>query len=165
MNKVIQLTILCCLLTFASSAQLTPSSYNNLFEIEFKPTDKPLKPWLAGSLSFVVPGLGQVYCDEFERGLNFFTGYLGGLGVMGTGGLILLVQSYTNPNSLLGPIVFITGLTSAAGILVWSTVDAVQLAKSKNNYFKDSKASLHLQPTLLQHHQNLFTGLTLKLEF
>ena len=85
MTRILQLTILCCILTFASSAQLTPSSYNNLFEIEFKSTDKPLKPWLAGSLSFVVPGLGQVDCDEFERGLNFFTGYFKRRSIYGCG--------------------------------------------------------------------------------
>jgi signal peptidase I len=30
---------------------------------------KPRKPWLAGLLSVLVPGLGQVYCGRFRRGL------------------------------------------------------------------------------------------------
>jgi hypothetical protein len=165
MMKILQLTLLICLLAFASHAQTRPYDDYNPSRREFKTSDQPYKPWLAGSLSLMVPGLGQVYCDELNRGLKFAGGYLGGAAIMGTGGIILLVQSYTNPNSLLGPIIFVTGFTTAAGILVWSVVDAVQIAKSKNGNAQDAKASLHLNPALLQHQQNLFTGLTLKLEF
>ncbi len=165
MIKILQLTLLFCLLTFVSRAQSRPNDDYNSSSRESKTSDQPFKPWLAGSLSLMVPGLGQVYCDELERGLKFAGAYLGGAAIMGTGGIIWLVQSYTNPNSLLGPIVFVTGFTTAAGILVWSVVDAVQIAKSKNGNVQDAKASLHLNPTLLQHQQHLFTGLTLKLEF
>ena len=33
---------------------------------------KPRKPWLAGLLSFIQPGLGHVYCGSWKKALNFY---------------------------------------------------------------------------------------------
>ena len=58
---------------------------------------------LAGILSFLMPGLGQVYCGRTGRGVVFFIGYVVGI--------VCLV---------------LPGIA----ILVWAIVDAVKLAKN-----------------------------------
>jgi signal peptidase I len=77
-------------------------------------------PWLAGLLSFILPGIGQVYCGKLVRGLIF--GILYGLVIPVTLGLL----AYTRPapTALFGLLAFVAAL----GVIAAAVVDAYRLA-------------------------------------
>jgi len=58
---------------------------------------------LAGILSFIMPGLGQVYCGRIGRGVLLFIGYVIGLFCLVLPGI---------------------------AVLVWAIVDAVKIAEN-----------------------------------
>ncbi|MDP4238717.1 MAG: hypothetical protein Q8904_04500 [Bacteroidota bacterium] len=102
-------------------------------------------PLISGVCSFIVPGLGQMYCGEVGRGLAFLGGYAGFSVVAVVG----MAQIYTsslnyfnsdsgysrNSNAGVGTMLFGFGGMVAVGI--WSIVDAVNVAKVNNMYIRD----------------------------
>lgn len=165
MKTILMIMALLSFFCVNSLAQTDTTEYyqpkNNQDTIPVKIYD----PATAGILSFVFPGLGQSYCDEKQRGRRFMAA-MGGCVLIMTSGVWIAVAPGANYNSLIaGGIVLIGGLFTGIGIAVWSSIDAVKIANTKNNRAQSSHTSLRLQPNLLQHQQNLFTGLTLKLEF
>jgi signal peptidase I len=77
-------------------------------------------PWLAGLLSFILPGIGQVYCGKLVRGLIF--GIIYGLAIPAT--LALLAYVSPAPTVLFGLLAFVAAL----GVVVAAAVDAYRLA-------------------------------------
>jgi len=77
-------------------------------------------PWLAGLLSFIMPGIGQVYCGELVRGLIF--GIIYGLAIPVTLGLLAYVSPA--PTVLFGLLAFVAAL----GVVVAAVIDAYRLA-------------------------------------
>jgi signal peptidase I len=77
-------------------------------------------PWLAGLLSFILPGIGQVYCGKLVRGLIF--GIIYGLAIPVTLGLLAHVRPA--PTVLFGLLAFIAAL----GVVVAAVIDAYRLA-------------------------------------
>jgi signal peptidase I len=77
-------------------------------------------PWLAGLLSFILPGIGQVYCGKLVRGLIF--GILYGLAIPAT--LALLAYVRPAPTVLFGLLAFVAAL----GVVVAAVIDAYRLA-------------------------------------
>src|SRR3989338_1576187 len=74
-----------------------------------------LNPGVAGVLSFLIPGLGQIYCQRVARGLLLFTAFI------------------------VGMVLFVI-----PGLVVWifSIVDAVRVAKEHNGGSLDNKYML-----------------------
>jgi TM2 domain-containing membrane protein YozV len=66
-------------------------------------------PLLAGILSFLVTGLGQLYNGEIQKGLMMFVGVMIGAMVLNW---------------------FLFGICSL-GLMLWSVTDAYQVAKRK----------------------------------
>jgi signal peptidase I len=77
-------------------------------------------PWLAGLLSFILPGIGQVYCGKLVRGLIF--GILYGLAIPATLGLLAYVRAA--PTVLFGLLAFVAAL----GVVAAAVIDAYRLA-------------------------------------
>ncbi len=77
-------------------------------------------PWLAGLLSFILPGIGQVYCGKLVRGLIF--GILYGLAIPATLGFLAYVRPA--PTVLFG----LLALVAALGVVVAAVADAYRLA-------------------------------------
>jgi signal peptidase I len=77
-------------------------------------------PWLAGLLSFILPGIGQVYCGKLVRGLVFGTLY--GLAIPAALGLLAYVRPA--PTVLFGLLACVVAL----GVVVAAVVDAYRLA-------------------------------------
>jgi signal peptidase I len=77
-------------------------------------------PWLAGLLSFILPGVGQVYCGKLVRGLIF--GIIYGLAIPATLGLLAYVSPA--PTLLFGLLAFV----AAFGVVAAAVMDAYRLA-------------------------------------
>ena len=93
-------------------------------------TGGPYSPGLAGVLSFIIPGLGQMVCDELGRGF----GYLGGsIGLALVSGVSLAYSPYSGTAAILA-------LAGSIGLLtlnIAAIVNAVKVAKVKNMYVND----------------------------
>ena len=93
-------------------------------------TAHPKNPTVAGILSGVMPGLGQLYCRQWGKGAGFLVGALaidGGLGVSsGTLDLFISLGSPI-PSDAMGKLLL--GLVLFLAVAVWSIADAVRSAK------------------------------------
>ncbi|MBA7522397.1 hypothetical protein ES705_14516 [subsurface metagenome] len=103
--------------------------------------DDRYDPVIASAFSFLVPGLGQVISGEVNRGIGFFAGHITSVVIFSYS-----VISYANkPTKILlsgeegkvadGRIVVSGGIV--IGIWIWSIIDACQVAKVNNLYFRD----------------------------
>jgi hypothetical protein len=140
---------------FAQYSDLSYSEKKSLYNYRnFQPQyGDPYIPALSGVASFFIPGLGQMICDETNRGLAFLGGYLGST-VLYVVGAIELTNSLSasedpsfNRASTRGSGKMILGLIGMGISSIWSIVDAVQVAKVNNLYFRDQikKASFDLE--------------------
>lgn len=98
-------------------------------------------PAVAGIASFLIPGLGQMVCGETVRGLCFMVpAYTGA-----TVGMVELVRGMsgmTDSESNAGAVfLFSFGLYYA--LELWSTIDAVHVAKVNNMAFRDKQGATY----------------------
>ena len=130
----------------------SPRDYDNRSIARYSPA------W-AGVGSFFIPGLGQMCCGEFWRGLGQF-GVNFGLG---------LVSLTTSDEG-----VYTTFALAKLAYGIWSIVDAVRVAKVKNMYETDlrslrSSVSIDMYPSLNTIPTNsgfgVAPGMTLSLTF
>jgi signal peptidase I len=77
-------------------------------------------PWLAALLSFIMPGIGQVYCGKLVRGLIF--GIVYGLAIPVTLGWLAHISPA--PTVLFGLLAFVAAL----GVVAAAVIDAYRLA-------------------------------------
>ena len=135
----------------------------NFRTYQYQQNDK-YNPIIAGVSSYIIPGLGQMYCNENKRGNSFLAGYTGGILLMMTGFIIDLPNMMSENNKFsLGEGLLIGGVVSTVGVQIWSTLDAVKVAKVKNMAIRDEKdlgMSLFLKPNLIN---NNFESLNLSL--
>lgn len=85
-----------------------------------KDTTSKRASWLAALLSFILPGVGQVYCGRFVRGLIF--GLIYGLAIPVTFGL--LAYFGPAPSILFG----LLAIAATLGVVVAAGMDAYRLA-------------------------------------
>lgn len=169
MKKIIlSLSLILTLLVPAVKAQ----SYNELkFTYDYRryipqPYDK-YNPSMSGLCSFIVPGLGQLICDETGRGLAFFGGSLGCYLIARAGAVSI------NNGNMGGALPMLAGLGGMLAIDIWAIVDANHVAKVKNMYLQDkrktSKIELELAPYVEQlsiNNENVIpVGMTMRLKF
>ncbi len=84
-------------------------------------------PWLAALLSFIMPGIGQVYCGKLVRGLIF--GILYGLAIPAALGLL----AFVGPASTV--LFGLLALAAAFGVVAAALMDAYRLAvKTRLDY-------------------------------
>lgn len=111
-------------------------------------------PGISGVCSFLVPGLGQMLCGETGRGIAFFGGYVGCAIVYGVGASQSLSSlsnidyygnSTYNRNSNAGVGTMIVGLGGMVFVSIWSIVDAVNVAKVNNMYYRSLRKTSSLK--------------------
>lgn len=83
------------------------------------------RPGGLGVASFFIPGLGEMIAGEGWRGAAFMGGWLAAHFVALTGVFEL------------SDAIYYTGIAGALTMRVWSTADAVRVAKVKNLYYRD----------------------------
>lgn len=140
----------------------------NFKDYTYQSTDK-YHPAIAGVASYIVPGLGQIYCNENKRGLNFLAGYTSGILVIIAGAIVnfpnTLSSSVNNELTIGKGLVMVGGLLSVS-IQIWSTVDAIRVAKVNNMVYRanDKVAmSLSLKPNItIDGNQTLAISLAMK---
>ncbi len=139
----------------------------NFKDYTYQEADK-YHPAIAGVASYVVPGLGQIYCNESKRGLNFLTCYAGGILVMMTGAIIDLPYMMGGNNEFtFGKGMIIGGTLLSASVQIWSAVDAVRVAKTNNMAYRNNNnkigMSLLLKPNMTIHgNQSLALSFAIK---
>ncbi len=125
-------------------------------------------PAFAGVASCFIPGLGQIYCNENKRGLRFLLGYGGGILIMMSGAIISTSSELDDGNpSALGTRLIVGGFMLTSGVQIWSTVDAVRVAKVKNMALRSNNGvgmSISLSPSVILT-QKRTPGLTLAVQF
>ena len=122
--------------------------------------DDPYNPAISGICSFVVPGLGQIYCGETGRGIAFLGGYVGCF-VLAEAGAVQITSNlgynndpgYSNYSNA-GVGTFLLGLGGMAVVSIWSIIDAIHVAKVNNMYIqglrKTSSLKLEMSPYMEQ---------------
>lgn len=125
------------------------------------PTDPYSHVW-AGAASFLVPGLGQMICDEVGRGVAFFGAELALCGATA------IFNNATRYNDAYAVLCIVSAL-AAIGVDFWSIVDATHVAKVKNMYRQDvlaKQTSVSLYPSVnYAPGSNFAPGLTLAVNF
>lgn len=122
--------------------------------------EKHRKPGGCGVASFFIPGLGQLIEGEVGRGLGWFGGAVLS-SVLFTVGLqeLSYIVEYDEMDDVydlgeFGPqhLAVILGAVGSITIPIWSTVDAVRIAKVQNLYYSDlkqqKKYSIELHPSV-----------------
>ena len=135
----------------------------------YNPDDK-YNPVLAGFASYIIPGLGHIYCNEPERGYKFMRAYGGAILVTVAGGITKIYNDdLRKNNNPIGDVILIAGALSAWGIQIWSSIDAVKISKINNLALRDKKTTslnLKLSPYFNQSYNGgLDKGLTICLQF
>lgn len=91
---------------------------------------QPRHPAIAGVLSGIVPGLGQFYCRQWEKGAGFLVGAIAtdyGSGLSNNMKQFLLERTLPQDTTI-----FIAGSCTFLAIAVWSITDAVRTAKKSH---------------------------------
>ena len=127
------------------------------------PTD-PYSPIWAGAASFLIPGLGQMVCDEVGRGIGFFAGEIA------LASATAMFSSAANYNhSATCAVLCLVSACAAVAVDIWAIVDATHVAKVKNMYRQDvlaKRTSLSLYPSVnYAPGSNFAPGLTLAVNF
>jgi TM2 domain-containing membrane protein YozV len=103
--------------------------------------DDPYDPTNISITSAIIPGLGQMVCDEGMKGLGFLAGYAGGWILAISGIKMSLQTTYPEPNwNKVDPIMrtrIRVGLALAATSWLWSIIDAPRTAKIQNMKYRE----------------------------
>lgn len=117
---------------------------------------KEKSPWLALGLSYLLPGLGQLYNGEPVKGLLAFAGVSAGVGLMLLGAGDFEHESTTEESF------FYAGAAIAGLTYLWQVIDAPISASRINRENKSRKYSLNFY-TALRHNQKEY-GAVFRLE-
>jgi hypothetical protein len=98
-------------------------------------------PTISGLCSFLVPGMGQMFCGETGRGMAFLGGYIG-CSLLAVAGANQITTNFGyngydyngNPNAGVAPMLI--GFGGMIFVSIWSIVDAVHVAKVNNMYYR-----------------------------
>jgi len=114
-------------------------------------------PTMAGVLSFLIPGVGQIATNEAGRGLAFLLPSI-------IADIVILVDEYTFNEDQ----VAIAGIASIT-LSIWSCIDAVRVAKVNNMYFRNkskNNVSFKINPyTNILSYNNVEYGLSFRICF
>lgn len=179
MKKAILLITL-CLTVFSTLNAQTYSEKAAMYDTHqyISGFNDPYDPALAGVASFLIPGLGQMICDETSRGLAFLGGYVGCFALTCYGyvefyeSLFETMDIGSNIN-LKGGSKMALGTAGMLGIGIWSIFDAIHVAKVNNMYFQDHRktGSVHFEiapyaePISMNNQITVPVGLSLKATF
>lgn len=173
---ILLLVVLLTVVSESSQAQTYEQNKNSYTDTEYKyEYGDPYNPTLCGVASFFIPGLGQIICGETDRGLQFMGGEAGcALLLIGSSVVTVYNGAMGNENARkISSGVMLLSFVGAYAITIWSTVDAVKVAKINNLYYREprntSLLKLEIAPYVSQLNINnqLTTpvGMTLRVKF
>lgn len=111
----------------------------------------PYLPGVSGVLSFLIPGLGQMVCDEVGRGFGYLGGSVGLALLTGIGAGYSYMSTGAAIVALVGSVGWIT-------LDVIAIVDAVKVAKVKNMYVQDMRNKYSIDVNMLPSVDYIPTG-------
>ena len=116
------------------SLAMVPMKYKEMAKVyDFRLYQKSLydrySPAGSGIASFFIPGLGQMICGEWGRGLAYLGGHVGCT-------ILTSLSSIAESDTLV-----LMGLAGTLAIDICSIVDGVRVAKVKNMYMEDLRKS------------------------
>ncbi|MBR2400646.1 MAG: hypothetical protein IKB03_02660 [Tidjanibacter sp.] len=127
--------------------------------VEWRGGYERYSPFWCGFGSFFIPGLGQMCCGEWGRGLCF----------MGSNIVLNVLSNYAPTYET-----YLACAISGLGLCIWSIVDASRVAKVKNMYetdlhsqYLDISIDLYpsIAPTIAQDGMGVVSGMTLSVSF
>ena len=137
----------------------------------FSTQEDEYSPALMGLCSFLIPGLGQIICDEVGRGFAWLGGAVGCY-LLTSGTSAMGIPLIMTGSGVAGPLVMFAGPIAMLTLDICAITDACRVAKVKNMYMTDlekRKYSLDLHPSVdcinLSGGVQPVAGLTLALKF
>ena len=110
-------------------------------------------PWVAGGLSFVIPGTGQFYNGQWVKGGLMLGGAAVSVGLM-LDWAICNDHSNDCPQGAIGAVGYF-------GIWLWSIIDASRTSKAINRRIDGGQVALEIGPQLIVPSGNSVVGLSL----
>ena len=175
-----KLIILLCIAIFTSTIinaqyKLNKTKYD--FRTYKYAVGDPYNTGLSGIASFLIPGLGQMLCGETGRGLAFLGADIGCMVIYFSG--VSKAMRYIENGEITqtgassnGAGAMLAGMTGIVIIEIWSTIDAVRVAKVNNLAWRDSNGRAfkfqvepYLNTSLYSYNKSIPLGLTLKASF
>lgn len=102
---------------------------------------------------------------EYYRGLGFFAGYTTSVIIFYSSAIEYIGETITGEQQKSQVATMTISGVAAIGIWIWSIVDASQVAKINNLYFRD-QADITLKPSLnILPYNNVGYGLSLRINF
>jgi len=134
--------VLCCSI---SNAQYSVNKTKYDYRTYIYEVGDPYNPSVAGVVSFLVPGLGQMLSGEGGRGAAFLGGYIGCWVLYGVGaGQATVAMEDEYQGEGLG--LMVVGILGVVAVDIWSIVDAVHVAKVNNLAWRDrNKTGYYMQ--------------------
>lgn len=175
MKQLFILVAFLSIFILTGTAQNTPVKPKyDLKSYTYMPGD-PYDPTNISITSAIVPGLGQMVCNEGIKGLCFLAGYAGGWALAISGIKLSLRTVSPEPDwSKVGPIAqrrMRAGLVIAATSWLWSMIDAPRTAKIENLKFREKNGIKGVvsfkpcfEPSLTANH-NLPAGVSFNIRF
>lgn len=174
MIKKVVLSSLIILITlcFAQAQYAVNKKQYNYKEYRYQPTDR-IDPFVAGFISYFIPGIGQMASGETLRGTAFLVGHVG-VTVTGFVGLVNGMTSlhgsdrfpYNTGYSIAYASAFLQQVIS-----VWAAIDASRVAKVNNMALRQgaqrAEWNYNIEPFVFNKAESgtLGAGLTLRLTF
>ena len=110
-------------------------------------------PWVAGGLSFVIPGTGQFYTGQWAKAGLMLGGAAVSVGLM-LSWAVCNDQSNDCPQGAIGAVGYF-------GIWLWSIIDASRTANAINRRIDAGQVALEIGPQLIAPSGNSLVGLSL----
>jgi len=141
--------------SYASSQQQFPIQ-KYTFGNQISPNGSKKSPFLAGFLSFLIPGVGQFYNGDIGGGFLYM-----GCNIVSNAVWMSSIKTDSYGNTSIDQTQFTTGLICALIINIGSIVNAAQVANRVNiarGYNLGKNAYLNIQPTRIKQNNLLTTG-------
>ncbi len=142
MKKLVLTLIAVVTLSAMASAQYNINKTKYNFRAYTYEAGDPFNPTLCGVMSFMIPGVGQMIAQEGSRGAAFLVVDIASTIIYFVG----TVQIADDPEGLNGAGAVLFGAAGIITTTIWSTVDAVRVAKVNNLAWRDkNNTGLNLQ--------------------
>lgn len=126
---------------FASNVDLSAQYKVNKLHYDYRAyayeIGDPYQPGVCGVVSFLIPGVGQMISHEVGRGVGFLGGYIGCYIIMEVGLVKSSLDIDEGGTGSEGMALAVAGIIGAIAVDIWSTVDAVRVAKVNNMAWRD----------------------------
>jgi len=173
MKKLILISISLILLSTHSFSQYRINKFNYDYHSYYYRIGDPYNPTVAGVASFLIPGLGQMVSGESVRGLTFFGADLGCWIIYAIGYSASAIDIANGGTGAAGAGQMLIGLLGSVVVDIWSTVDAVHVAKVNNLAFRDkymSSLNYKIMPYFgnkasIAYNEKMPIGITLNITF